>query len=224
MPSWPSFECEGQRPPGIVVAPVGHSGFRCTCDTSIATRCARVLLRSFSRTADRNWNGGGPPHTHRRCRWCIRRFALTSPPRRCLFLTPVCICCVCAFLPAWTHEVWSRPCLQRSRSRRAQSAAAMDRAPPPPMHDAFKGSRTCDLIGHSKKARACASMTLQCCRTQRTCNSRVCLHTQVHSVAWNCTGRKLASGSVDRTARIWDIHHVRRSVAALTLLARRALA
>jgi THO complex subunit 3 len=32
---------------------------------------------------------------------------------------------------------------------------------------------------------------------------------QVHSVAWNCTGRKLASGSVDRTARIWDIHHVR---------------
>jgi THO complex subunit 3 len=32
---------------------------------------------------------------------------------------------------------------------------------------------------------------------------------QVHSVAWNCTGRKLASGSVDRTARIWDIRGVR---------------
>ncbi|KAH7283999.1 hypothetical protein KP509_34G034800 [Ceratopteris richardii] len=34
---------------------------------------------------------------------------------------------------------------------------------------------------------------------------------KVHSVAWNCTGRKLASGSVDQTARIWHIephsHH-----------------
>jgi THO complex subunit 3 len=28
---------------------------------------------------------------------------------------------------------------------------------------------------------------------------------EVHSVAWNCTGRKLASGSVDQTARIWSI-------------------
>ncbi|KAK1296635.1 WD-40 repeat-containing protein MSI2 [Acorus calamus] len=28
---------------------------------------------------------------------------------------------------------------------------------------------------------------------------------KVHSVAWNCTGTKLASGSVDHTARIWPI-------------------
>ncbi|XP_078438959.1 transducin/WD40 repeat-like superfamily protein isoform X1 [Wolffia australiana] len=28
---------------------------------------------------------------------------------------------------------------------------------------------------------------------------------KVHSVAWNCTGTKLASGSVDHTARIWSI-------------------
>ncbi|KAI5408870.1 variant 2, THO complex subunit 3 [Lathyrus oleraceus] len=32
---------------------------------------------------------------------------------------------------------------------------------------------------------------------------------KVHSVAWNCIGTKLASGSVDQTARIWHIepHH-----------------
>ncbi|KAJ0102184.1 hypothetical protein Patl1_03696 [Pistacia atlantica] len=34
---------------------------------------------------------------------------------------------------------------------------------------------------------------------------------KVHSVAWNCTGTKLASGSVDQTARVWHIepqgHH-----------------
>ncbi|PQQ15934.1 THO complex subunit 3 [Prunus yedoensis var. nudiflora] len=28
---------------------------------------------------------------------------------------------------------------------------------------------------------------------------------KVHSVAWNCTGTKLASGSVDQTARVWHI-------------------
>lgn len=27
----------------------------------------------------------------------------------------------------------------------------------------------------------------------------------MHSVAWNCTGTKLASGSVDQTARVWLI-------------------
>lgn len=27
----------------------------------------------------------------------------------------------------------------------------------------------------------------------------------MHSVAWNCTGTKLASGSVDQTARVWQI-------------------
>lgn len=26
---------------------------------------------------------------------------------------------------------------------------------------------------------------------------------KVHTVAWSCDGRKLASGSVDKTARIW---------------------
>ncbi|GKB80768.1 transducin/WD40 repeat-like superfamily protein [Tanacetum coccineum] len=28
---------------------------------------------------------------------------------------------------------------------------------------------------------------------------------KVHSVAWNCVGTKLASGSVDQTARVWHI-------------------
>uniref|UniRef100_A0ACD5XQX0 Uncharacterized protein n=1 Tax=Avena sativa TaxID=4498 RepID=A0ACD5XQX0_AVESA len=28
---------------------------------------------------------------------------------------------------------------------------------------------------------------------------------KVHSVAWNCTGTKLASGSIDHTARVWSI-------------------
>jgi THO complex subunit 3 len=27
----------------------------------------------------------------------------------------------------------------------------------------------------------------------------------VHSVAWNCLGTKLASGSIDHTARVWSI-------------------
>ncbi|KAK3267058.1 hypothetical protein CYMTET_24361 [Cymbomonas tetramitiformis] len=42
----------------------------------------------------------------------------------------------------------------------------------------FKGLNTKDYFGHKKK---------------------------VHSVAWNCIGTKLASGSVDQTARIWSI-------------------
>lgn len=29
---------------------------------------------------------------------------------------------------------------------------------------------------------------------------------KVHTVAWNCDGRKLASGSVDKTARVWTPH------------------
>ena len=28
---------------------------------------------------------------------------------------------------------------------------------------------------------------------------------KVHSVAWNCNGKRLASGSVDQTARVWNI-------------------
>eukprot|EP01116_Phalansterium_solitarium_P021064 TRINITY_DN6419_c0_g1_i3.p2 TRINITY_DN6419_c0_g1~~TRINITY_DN6419_c0_g1_i3.p2 ORF type:complete len:311 (-),score=53.57 TRINITY_DN6419_c0_g1_i3:802-1734(-) len=42
----------------------------------------------------------------------------------------------------------------------------------------FKTAHIRELVGHSKK---------------------------VHSVAWNCNGRKLASGSVDTTVRIWDV-------------------
>ncbi|KAL6838989.1 hypothetical protein ACP4OV_031216 [Aristida adscensionis] len=30
---------------------------------------------------------------------------------------------------------------------------------------------------------------------------------KVHSVAWNCLGTKLASGSIDHTARVWSIDH-----------------
>ena len=30
---------------------------------------------------------------------------------------------------------------------------------------------------------------------------------KVHSVAWNRAGRKLASGSVDQSARVWDVEH-----------------
>eukprot|EP00026_Physarum_polycephalum_P009287 Phypoly_transcript_09405.p1 GENE.Phypoly_transcript_09405~~Phypoly_transcript_09405.p1 ORF type:complete len:355 (+),score=41.64 Phypoly_transcript_09405:188-1252(+) len=42
----------------------------------------------------------------------------------------------------------------------------------------FSEYKTRDLIGHKKK---------------------------IHSVAWNCNGRKLASGSVDQTVRVWNI-------------------
>lgn len=30
---------------------------------------------------------------------------------------------------------------------------------------------------------------------------------KVQSVAWNCSGTHLASGSVDMSARIWDVEH-----------------
>lgn len=38
---------------------------------------------------------------------------------------------------------------------------------------------------------------------------------KVHSVHWNCTGKYLATGSVDQTARVWSLEshtHVRRSL------------
>ena len=39
---------------------------------------------------------------------------------------------------------------------------------------------------------------------------------KVHSVAWNSSGKKLASGSVDRTVRVWSIeHHLVDSVAKM---------
>jgi WD40 repeat protein len=44
---------------------------------------------------------------------------------------------------------------------------------------------------------------------------------QVHSVAWNCSGKRLASGSVDQTARIWHVEphgHVRASSQLLSSL------
>ena len=36
-------------------------------------------------------------------------------------------------------------------------------------------------------------------------DGRFMVRVQVHSVAWNCSGKKLASGSVDQTARIWHV-------------------
>lgn len=36
-------------------------------------------------------------------------------------------------------------------------------------------------------------------------NGSLFVFEKVHSVAWNCIGTKLASGSVDQTARIWHI-------------------
>mmetsp|Transcript_12786 Transcript_12786/g.21732 ORF Transcript_12786/g.21732 Transcript_12786/m.21732 type:complete len:296 (-) Transcript_12786:288-1175(-) len=44
----------------------------------------------------------------------------------------------------------------------------------------FANLSTRDLVGHNRK---------------------------VHSVDWNCTGKYLASGSVDQTARVWDVEH-----------------
>jgi len=37
-------------------------------------------------------------------------------------------------------------------------------------------------------------------------------HQKVHTVGWNSDGKKLASGSVDQTARIWNVE---RSVSIL---------
>ena len=69
-------------------------------------------------------------------------------------------------------------------------------------HAAHKHTRQLD--GHSKKVRsrpaASVSWEVSACRC--------CVHRmqcQVHSVAWNCTGKRIASGSVDQTARIWTM-------------------
>lgn len=51
----------------------------------------------------------------------------------------------------------------------------------------FQTAHIRELLGHKKKAISPNP------------------HFQVHSVAWNITGRKLASGSVDKTARIWSV-------------------
>lgn len=68
-----------------------------------------------------------------------------------------------------------------------QLQPAMSSSPPPPPPPAppqtdakavFKNLHIREYVGHKKK---------------------------VHSVAWNCNGKKLASGSVDQTARIWHI-------------------
>jgi len=46
----------------------------------------------------------------------------------------------------------------------------------------------------------------------------------VHSVAWNCSGTKLASGSVDQTGRIWKFEpHVHVSFMSSSFLFRLSL-
>jgi hypothetical protein len=69
-------------------------------------------------------------------------------------------------------------------------------------HAAHKHTRQLD--GHSKKVRSRPAASV--CWEVSAC--RCCVHRmqcQVHSVAWNCTGKRIASGSVDQTARIWTI-------------------
>ena len=55
---------------------------------------------------------------------------------------------------------------------------------------AFEGGILHDITGHKKK---------------------------VHCVAWNISGRRLASGSVDQTTRVWDVEHGARSGKELEL-------
>jgi hypothetical protein len=69
-------------------------------------------------------------------------------------------------------------------------------------HAAHKHTRQLD--GHSKKVRSRPAASV-CCEVSAC---RCCVHRmqcQVHSVAWNCTGKRIASGSVDQTARIWTM-------------------
>eukprot|EP00850_Spirogloea_muscicola_P004517 SM000019S05061 [mRNA] locus=s19:698378:702152:+ [translate_table: standard] len=58
------------------------------------------------------------------------------------------------------------------------AAAATSREPTPPPGNPFRDLNVREYVGHRKS---------------------------VHSVAWNSTGRKLASGSTDYTANIWHI-------------------
>ena len=36
-------------------------------------------------------------------------------------------------------------------------------------------------------------------------HGRFSVRVEVHSVSWNCSGKKLASGSADQTAWIWHV-------------------
>ena len=48
------------------------------------------------------------------------------------------------------------------------------------VYEIFDGAVSTEVIGHKKK---------------------------VHCVAWNLSGRRLASGSVDQSTRVWDVEH-----------------
>jgi WD40 repeat protein len=63
----------------------------------------------------------------------------------------------------------------------------------------FAKATTRELVGHQKEVRK----QIFRCYIRFDCSTHS--PPQVHSVAWNCTGRKLASGSVDQTARVWTM-------------------
>jgi len=73
------------------------------------------------------------------------------------------------------------------------------------------GSETKEFHGHKKKVRIYDRVLqlLVLFLVERGSHQVI---TQVHSVAWNMDGKKLASGSVDKTARVWTVaehKHVR---------------
>lgn len=84
----------------------------------------------------------------------------------------------------------------------------------------FKTLHSREYQGHKKKVQHFQTLALRISffpisRTWYSSILCLCHKQKVHSVAWNCTGTKLASGSVDQTARIWQIEphgHVRFTV------------
>ena len=72
-----------------------------------------------------------------------------------------------------------------------------------------KASRhTNNLSGHNKKVIAVCVNTIDVASRPLhllppRCHARSVW--QVHSVSWSCNGTKVASGSVDQTARIWTL-------------------
>ena len=71
----------------------------------------------------------------------------------------------------------------------------------------FKNLHSREYQGHKKKVSANSIFFLNESAFIKTTHLHLIsfLFSQVHSVAWNCTGTKLASGSVDQTARVWHI-------------------